>query len=126
MSRPLAVSCITLLLRVGVSSASYQMRISIWLLVISVSASYLTCSHLSLISFSDYSERWRNYGLGFAYIGFNIAGTVLMYYMFRVKHYNPNSLVRGIRSGASFLCRVFKRHSGKTPMGKEAENGRLV
>ncbi|KAJ6109197.1 hypothetical protein N7486_001431 [Penicillium sp. IBT 16267x] len=73
-----------------------------------------------------YSERWRNFGIGWAYIGFNICGTVLMYYMFRVKHYNPTSLVRGIRQGGSFLCRVFKRRSGETPKGKEANNGRLV
>ncbi|KAJ5166844.1 uncharacterized protein N7482_005625 [Penicillium canariense] len=73
-----------------------------------------------------YGERWRNFGLGWAYIGFNVFGTVLMYYMFRVKHYNPTSLVRGIRSGASLLCRVFKRRSGTTPTGKEADNGRLV
>ncbi|OGE56227.1 hypothetical protein PENARI_c003G04364 [Penicillium arizonense] len=73
-----------------------------------------------------YSERWRNFGLGWAYIGFNVIGTVLLYYMFRVKHYNPTSLVRGIGQGASFLCRVFKRRSGQTPKGKEADNGRLV
>ncbi|KAJ5391521.1 hypothetical protein N7509_007011 [Penicillium cosmopolitanum] len=73
-----------------------------------------------------YSERWRNFGIGWAYIGFNIFGTVMMYYMFRVKHYNPTSLVRGVRQGASFLCRVFKRRSGETPKGKEADNGRLV
>ncbi|KAJ5975960.1 hypothetical protein N7481_009667 [Penicillium waksmanii] len=73
-----------------------------------------------------YSERWRNFGIGWAYIGFNIFGTVMMYYMFRVKHYNPTSLVRGVRQGASLLCRVFKRRSGETPKGKEADNGRLV
>ncbi|KAJ5682248.1 hypothetical protein N7462_005413 [Penicillium macrosclerotiorum] len=73
-----------------------------------------------------YSERWRNFGIGWAYIGFNIFGTVMMYYMFRVKHYNPTSIVRGIREGGSFLCRVFKRRSGITPKGKEADNGRLV
>ncbi|KAK5796153.1 hypothetical protein VI817_005438 [Penicillium citrinum] len=73
-----------------------------------------------------YGERWRNFGIGWAYIGFNVFGTVLMYYMFRVKHYNPTSLVRGICKGASFLCRVFKRRSGDTPKGKEADNGRLV
>ncbi|KAJ5082669.1 hypothetical protein N7532_011712 [Penicillium argentinense] len=73
-----------------------------------------------------YSERWRNFGLGWAYISFNIFGTVLMYYMFRVKHYNPTSLIRGIGHCATFLCRAFKRRSGRTPQGKEADNGRLV
>lgn len=74
----------------------------------------------------DYSQRWRNFGIGWAYIGFNIFGTVLMYYMFRVKHYNPTSLVRVVRNGASIFCRVLKRRSGTTPKGKEADNGRLV
>ncbi|KAE8355555.1 ABC-2 type transporter-domain-containing protein [Aspergillus coremiiformis] len=73
-----------------------------------------------------YSERWRNFGLGWAYIGFNVLGTVALYYLFRVKHYNPTSLVRGIGDGARLLCRVFKRRSGTTPKGREAENGRLV
>ncbi|KAI2791261.1 ABC multidrug transporter atrI [Penicillium oxalicum] len=73
-----------------------------------------------------YSQRWRNFGIGWAYIGFNIFGTVLMYYMFRVKHYNPTSLVRGVFQGASFIGRALKRRSGKTPQGKEDRNGRLV
>ncbi|KAE8309870.1 ABC-2 type transporter-domain-containing protein [Aspergillus transmontanensis] len=73
-----------------------------------------------------YSERWRNYGLGWAYIGFNVMGTVALYYLFRVKHYNPTSLVRGVARGAKLVCRVFKRRSGTTPKGREAENGRLV
>ncbi|KAJ5553854.1 hypothetical protein N7513_003813 [Penicillium frequentans] len=87
---------------------------------LSVSDQYLAASSIY------YSQRWRNFGIGWAYIGFNIFGTVLMYYMFRVKHYNPTSLVRGIRQGGSLLCRVFKRRSGETPKGKEDKNGRLV
>ncbi|KAL2818975.1 ABC-2 type transporter-domain-containing protein [Aspergillus cavernicola] len=72
-----------------------------------------------------YSERWRNWGIGWAYIGFNIMGTVLLYYVFRVRHWNPTSLVRGVKQGAQLVCRVFKRRSGETPRGKEADNGRL-
>ncbi|KAL4925873.1 ABC-2 type transporter-domain-containing protein [Aspergillus undulatus] len=72
-----------------------------------------------------YSERWRDFGIGWAYIGFNVIGTVALYYVFRVRHWNPTSLVRGIRQGAVLVCRVFKRRSGKTPKGKEADNGRL-
>lgn len=33
----------------------------------------------------EYSERWRNFGLVWAYIGFNIAFAVVVYYVFRVK-----------------------------------------
>ncbi|KAL4786048.1 ABC-2 type transporter-domain-containing protein [Aspergillus varians] len=72
-----------------------------------------------------YSERWRNWGIGWAYIGFNIFGTVALYYVFRVRHWNPTSLVRGVKQGAQVVCRVFKRRSGNTPWGKEADNGRL-
>lgn len=72
-----------------------------------------------------YGDRWRNFGIGWAYIGFNIFATVLLYYLFRVKHYNPTSLVRGAKQGVLFVLRVFKRRSGKTPEGKEADNGRL-
>ncbi|KAL2818268.1 ABC-2 type transporter-domain-containing protein [Aspergillus granulosus] len=72
-----------------------------------------------------YSERWRNWGIGWAYIGFNILGTVLLYYGFRVRHWNPTALVRSVKQGAQVVCRVFKRRSGQTPKGKEADNGRL-
>ncbi|KAK9235568.1 ABC-2 type transporter-domain-containing protein [Lipomyces kononenkoae] len=71
------------------------------------------------------SQRWRNWGIGWAYIGFNIFGAVLLYYVFRVRHYNPTSLVRGICTTARFVGRVFKRRSGQTPEGKEADNGRV-
>lgn len=80
-------------------------------------------NRLANIQNIDYSERWSNFGIGWAYIGSNICGTVLMYYNFRIRRWNLTSLVRGVRQGASFLCRVFKRRSGKTPRGKEAKNG---
>ncbi|THC91040.1 hypothetical protein EYZ11_009499 [Aspergillus tanneri] len=62
----------------------------------------------------------------FAYIGFNILGTVLLYYSFRIKKYNPTTFVRWIITGGGVVCRVFKRRSGSTPKGREAENVRLV
>ncbi|XHF97376.1 hypothetical protein AWENTII_000961 [Aspergillus wentii] len=86
---------------------------------------FRTADQYLSISNIFYSERWRNFGLGWAYIGFNVMGTVLLYYLFRVKHYNPTSLVRGVKECAVFVCRVFKRRSGKTPKGREADNGRL-
>ncbi|PWY89778.1 ATP-binding cassette transporter [Aspergillus heteromorphus CBS 117.55] len=73
-----------------------------------------------------YVQRWRNFGIGWAYVGFNIMGTVALYYMFRVKHYNPTSLVRSVVQSAKLVCRVFKRRSGETPKGREAVNGRLL
>ncbi|KAK9371409.1 putative ABC multidrug transporter [Lipomyces kononenkoae] len=71
------------------------------------------------------SQRWRDWGIGWAYIGFNIFGAVFLYYLFRVRHYNPTSLVRGICNTGRFVGRVFKRRSGQTPEGKEADNGRV-
>lgn len=58
-------------------------------------------------------------------MGFNIFATAMFYYLFRVKQYNPTSVVRGVKRGVMFVLRVFKRRSGKTPEGKEADNGRL-
>ncbi|CAG9988747.1 unnamed protein product [Clonostachys byssicola] len=36
----------------------------------------------------SWSERWRNFGIMWAYIGFNIFATVALYYLFRVKKWN--------------------------------------
>lgn len=32
----------------------------------------------------EWSQRWRNFGLGMAYIAFNVAMTVVLYYLFRL------------------------------------------
>jgi ABC-type multidrug transport system permease subunit len=50
------------------------------------------CSFCSISSTNDYlasvtvkySQAWRNLGLMFAYISFNIAGALLVYWLFRV------------------------------------------
>ncbi|OQD90039.1 hypothetical protein PENANT_c002G09456 [Penicillium antarcticum] len=73
-----------------------------------------------------YDERWRNWGLGWAYIGFNIAAAAGLYYLFRVRHYRPTLIVRVLGVCGGVLHRLFKRRSGKVPRGKEAENGRVV
>ncbi|EED19626.1 ABC multidrug transporter, putative [Talaromyces stipitatus ATCC 10500] len=69
-------------------------------------------------------ERWRNWGIGWAYIGFNIFGAVALYYAFRVKHYNPTSIVRGIHDAGRFVGRMFSRKS-ETPTGRKAQDGRV-
>ena len=33
---------------------------------------------------SDYSERWRNFGLMWVYIVFNVAGAIFLYWLVRV------------------------------------------
>lgn len=50
-----------------------------------------------------WSERWRNYGIFWAFIGFNIFTAVLLYYLFRVKKRNSNS------SGTSKLLSRFRK-----------------
>ena len=44
-----------------------------------------------------YGQRWRDYGIGFAYIGFNIAMAVALYYIVRVKRWDVKYFV--MRSG---------------------------
>lgn len=47
--------------------------------IMSTSDQYLALSYIS------YTTRWRDYGLGFAYIVFNIFMALLLYYLIRVK-----------------------------------------
>lgn len=47
-----------------------------------------------------YSQRWRNFGIGWAYIVFNIAAATLLYYTFRVAHFSPAKI--GERVGGLF------------------------
>ncbi|GAM42345.1 xenobiotic-transporting ATPase [Talaromyces pinophilus] len=69
-------------------------------------------------------QRWLNWGIGWAYIVFNIFGAVALYYAFRVKHYNPTSIVNGVRGAGSLLGRLFKRRS-ETPKGQKAQDERV-
>ncbi|KAM4063501.1 ABC-2 type transporter [Hirsutella rhossiliensis] len=50
-----------------------------------------------------WSERWRNYGIFWAFIAFNVFTAVLLYYLFRVKRWNSKS------SGLSKLLSRFKK-----------------
>jgi ATP-binding cassette subfamily G (WHITE) protein 2 (PDR) len=42
-----------------------------------------------------YSQRWRNFGIMFAFIGFNIAMAVLSYWAFRVAKWDTGMFKRG-------------------------------
>lgn len=75
---------------------------------------------------SDYSQRWRNYGIGWAYIGFNIAGAVLLYYIFRVRHYKPTLVPSAIKACGRVLHRLFRRRSGTVPQEKQADSARAL
>ena len=43
----------------------------------------------------SWSTRWRNYGLGFSYIIFNIVVAVILYYLFRVRKWRGSSMKKG-------------------------------
>ncbi|KAH8695262.1 putative ABC multidrug transporter [Talaromyces proteolyticus] len=69
-------------------------------------------------------QKWRNWGIGWAYIGFNIFGALALYYAFRVQHYSPTSLIRGVRDCGSVVGRMFKR-SSEAPKGTKPQDGRV-
>lgn len=75
-----------------------------------------------------YSERWRNYGIGFAYIGFNIFAAVSLYYVFRVAQWSPKAAFAGLKlkKGAK---KVGNRNGGTVdgvPEEKKAENDKVL
>ena len=43
----------------------------------------------------SYDLRWRNYGIGFSYITFNIFAAIALYYVFRVRHWSFASVAKG-------------------------------
>ena len=61
------------------------------------------CQYCPLTSASQFlarsdiypSERWRNFGIGWSYVVFNIAATVGLYYVFRVRRLSLVSLAKG-------------------------------
>lgn len=66
----------------------------------------------------SYSTRWRNYGLGFAYIVFNICAAVLLYYLLRVRKWG------GVRERLAPVLGLFKRKKEdkrKESKGEEKE-----
>jgi len=74
-----------------------------------------------------YSQRWRNFGIVWAYIIFNIFAATVLYYVFRVRHWSPGSLFSGI--GVS-VGHVFGKRGGKipdkVPQEKKAENNHVL
>ncbi|KAF4631295.1 hypothetical protein G7Y89_g6838 [Cudoniella acicularis] len=63
----------------------------------------------------SYSTRWRNYGIGFAYIIFNIFMAVLLYYLIRVRKGSGKGLGERL---APFLG-LFKKDPKKENKGSE-------
>jgi hypothetical protein len=84
------------------------------------------CSIANYDHISDYSQRWRNFGIGWAYIGFNIAAAAIVYYVFRVRHYKPTLPPGVVTACGRVLHRLFRRRSGSVPQEKKAENRRVL
>lgn len=74
-------------------------------------------------------QRWRNFGIGFAYIVFNIFAAVILYYLFRVRKLSVNSLAKGpariVERIGRGVRRMLARHAEPTPAGKEAQSNKI-
>lgn len=72
-----------------------------------------------------WSERWRNFGLMWVYVGFNIFATVLLYYFFRVRKSSGRSVAFKGKVGAamasvvSTLRKVLIRNKGQAKTNKQ-------
>lgn len=69
---------------------------------------------LSSVAIS-YTTRWRDYGIGFAFILFNIAAGVLLYYFFRVRKGSG----KGIGEKLKPVLGLFRKDPEKKVEGKE-------
>jgi ATP-binding cassette subfamily G (WHITE) protein 2 (PDR) len=63
----------------------------------------------------SYSTRWRDYGIGFAYIVFNIFMAVFLYYLIRVRKGSGRSMAERF----SPLLGLFKKDAKKENKGAE-------
>jgi ATP-binding cassette, subfamily G (WHITE), member 2, PDR len=80
-----------------------------------------------------YKNRWRNAGLLWAYIIFNIIATAVFYFAFRVKRWSiahllhlPTWLMTCLRPAESVLRSLFVRNSKESEQGSEESNERLL
>ena len=63
----------------------------------------------------SYTTRWRNYGIGFSYILFNIFAAVMLYYFFRVRKSSGKTM--GEKFGP--VLKLFKKDAHKENTGSE-------
>ncbi|PGH12263.1 hypothetical protein AJ80_06777 [Polytolypa hystricis UAMH7299] len=82
-----------------------------------------------------WGDRWRNFGLGWAYILFNIGAAVVLYYLLRVRKSKPKSSMgkKWIRLMGWYASRLgywvrglFAEHVEAPPRGKEHINDRVI
>lgn len=74
--------------------------------------------YLSTVAIS-YDTRWRNYGIGFAYILFNIFAAALFYYLFRVRKRSGKGLGEKLKP----ILGLFKKNPEKENKGFEKAKG---
>lgn len=93
---------------------------------LTVADQYLASSNIS------WANRWRDYGIGWGYVFFNIFGAVALYYIFRVqrpsKHLPKQGLAYMIyytKQAAHAVKSLFTTHRERTPVGKEGINDRI-
>ncbi|KAJ3538407.1 hypothetical protein NM688_g6524 [Phlebia brevispora] len=60
-----------------------------------------------------YDHHWRNLGLLFVYIGFNVGALFVLTYIFRIKFFNPFAWIGWLRRRLARLS-VFHRHEQKS------------
>ena len=63
----------------------------------------------------SYGTRWRDYGIGFSYIGFNIFMAVLLYYLIRVRKGSGKSMAEKFGP----VLGLFKKDPKKENTGEE-------
>ncbi|KAI9742381.1 MAG: GTPase-activating protein [Claussenomyces sp. TS43310] len=76
---------------------------------------------LTSVSIS-YSQRWRDYGIGFSYIGFNIVVAVLLYYLFRVRRGSGRAWMERLTP----VLGLFKRDPERENTGREKQRVSLA
>jgi ATP-binding cassette subfamily G (WHITE) protein 2 (PDR) len=67
-----------------------------------------------------YGERWRNFGIVWVYVIFNITAATTLYYVFRVKKWDSS----GMKGTFGKVGKLFKKSSAKEAPVKEAEKGK--
>jgi ATP-binding cassette subfamily G (WHITE) protein 2 (PDR) len=70
----------------------------------------------------SYSTRWRDYGIGFAFIGFNIGMAVLLYYVVRVRKGSG----RGVGERLGMVLGLFRKDPEKGNVGSERKKAPQV
>ncbi|TKA56336.1 hypothetical protein B0A49_12974, partial [Cryomyces minteri] len=68
-----------------------------------------------------WSERWRNFGIMWVYIIFNIFVATVLYYTFRVKKWDSTRFTAGFAKIGYYAKAAFRKHPAKTEKGKEVE-----